>query len=228
MITITCDDCERQLEVEDHLAGGKVECPHCGDVNRVPGASEPEAAPVAPAAAAIPVAAAGAVPDDAAEGPERVLTTVRPAMFRAHPFRYTILVVLFLAGAGGAIGSAVSAAVPAWVLWPGLVVAAAMALWWAWWWFSTTFWMRMEITNKRTVRYAGFIQRHSTEVLHNHVRSVDINQTFLRRIFGVGDIGIDSAGQDGIEIEVKDIPPAVRAQEADRPVSADVRLTAGQ
>jgi uncharacterized membrane protein YdbT with pleckstrin-like domain len=38
------------------------------------------------------------------------------------------------------------------------------------------------------------------------VRSVDIDQNFVQRIFRVGYIGIDSAGQDGIEIEIRDIP----------------------
>ena len=43
-------------------------------------------------------------------------------------------------------------------------------------------------------------------MLHDHVRSVDITQTFADRMLNVGYIGIDSAGQDGIEIEINDIP----------------------
>ena len=37
-------------------------------------------------------------------------------------------------------------------------------------------------------------------------RSVDIRQNFLQRIFNVGYNGIDSAGQDDVEIEIRDIP----------------------
>ena len=36
MIEIECDNCERVFEVSPKQAGGKVPCPHCGDVNRVP------------------------------------------------------------------------------------------------------------------------------------------------------------------------------------------------
>ncbi|MHC4142499.1 MAG: hypothetical protein ACYSUF_11680 [Planctomycetota bacterium] len=45
MIVLECDNCERSFEVESRHAGGKVPCPHCGDVNRVPGDTEPAAEP---------------------------------------------------------------------------------------------------------------------------------------------------------------------------------------
>ena len=78
--------------------------------------------------------------------------------------------------------------------------------WMVQWWVATYFWIKITITNKRTIRHEGIIRRHSTEVLHDHVRSVDIRQSFVQRLFNVGYIGIDSAGQDGIEIEIRDIP----------------------
>ena len=53
MIQIECDNCERTFPVEDRLAGGKVPCPMCGDINRVPEAATAPAAAVAPAAAPV-------------------------------------------------------------------------------------------------------------------------------------------------------------------------------
>ena len=93
MISIQCDNCERIFEVPDTEAGSKKPCPSCGDVNRVPAApSEPA---VAAAPAVISEGSAGA-----RDGAEQEITVIRPAMFRAHPFRYLILVLIF----GGGIG----------------------------------------------------------------------------------------------------------------------------
>jgi uncharacterized membrane protein YdbT with pleckstrin-like domain len=42
-------------------------------------------------------------------------------------------------------------------------------------------------------------------VLHSNVRNVQVGQNVFQRIFGVGKIGISSAGQSGVEIEVSGI-----------------------
>ncbi len=65
---------------------------------------------------------------------------------------------------------------------------------------------RLYITNKRTILRRGFFSKSTTEVLHDHVRNVQVDQTFLNRIFNVGTIGISSSGQDGIEIVAHSIP----------------------
>jgi uncharacterized membrane protein YdbT with pleckstrin-like domain len=127
-------------------------------------------------------------------------------MFRAHPFRYLLLVLLFAGGIGLGIVVPIEGSLPPWLGWLGLGAAAVGMVLWLIWWIGSTRWMKLSITNKRTVRHEGLIRRHSTEVLHDHVRSVDINQSFMQRILGVGYIGIDSAGQDDIEIEMRDIP----------------------
>lgn len=188
MITLQCDNCDRAFEVTDDEAGEKVPCPHCGDINRVP-------------ANAVAAASAGQTPQA-----ERELRKVRPAMFRAHPLRYTLIVLGFLGGAVLSIAAPVSESVPAWLVWPGLIIIAITGAFFLYWWIMTHWWMKLVVTNKRSIRTAGIIQRHTTEVLHDHVRSVDINQTFIQRIFKVGRLGIDSAGQDEIEIIINDIP----------------------
>ncbi|MHC4991244.1 MAG: PH domain-containing protein [Planctomycetota bacterium] len=191
MIEIICDACEQAFSVDDDQAGGKVPCPSCGDINRVPEGG--------PAAAAAPK---GATAGEA----EREIAIVRPAMFRAHPLRYALIVLLFAGGLVLCIGPFVTETMPPWLSWPGLALIVASLGWFCLWWVSTHWWVKLVISNKRTVRHEGIVRRHTTEVLHDHVRSVDIRQTFLQRIFSVGAIGIDSAGQEDIEIEIADIP----------------------
>lgn len=189
MITIECDDCERTFDVEDEQAGGKVACPYCGDMNRVPEAHGPQAK--------------GLPPD---EGPEQDISVVHPAMFRAHPFRFLAITVLFVGGIALAIYSATSDQVGVWLAWVGLVITLAGAGWWVVWYVTAHLWVKLTISNKRTIRHEGIIRRHTSEVLHDHVRNVAIKQSFLQRLLNVGYIGISSSGQDGIEIEVRDIP----------------------
>jgi membrane protein YdbS with pleckstrin-like domain/DNA-directed RNA polymerase subunit RPC12/RpoP len=198
MIEIVCDNCERTFEVSDDRAGEKVECPMCGDVNRVPAKPAAQRSPSPSGSRELP-------PD---EGPEQEICVVRPAMFRAHPFRFLLVIVLVLGGFVLCIAASASekSGVPGWLTWPGLVIGVAAVIWWVGWWLAAHLWIKLSISNKRTIRYAGIIRRHSTEVLHDHVRSVDIQQGFIQRLFNVGYIGIDSAGQDDIEIEIKDIP----------------------
>lgn len=156
-----------------------------------------------------------ALPPD--EGPERSICIVRPATFRARPMRGIGLVLLGVAGIAIVVTGFVKApegqAVRGWLALLGVATMLLAAGSWLFWWISATLWRRLEISNKRTTRHEGIIRRHSTEVLHDHVRSVDIRQSFLQRIFDVGDIGIDSAGQDDIEIEIRDIPSPDRVKE---------------
>ncbi len=185
MITIECDDCERTFDIEDEQAGGKVACPYCGDMNRVPEAHGPQTK--------------GLPPD---EGPEQDISVVHPAMFRAHPFRFLAIAVLVLGGIVLAIAAISSDKVWAWLSWVGLVLSVAGVIWWVVWFVAAHLWVKLTISNKRTIRHEGIVRRHTSEVLHDHVRNVEIKQSFLQRILNVGYIGISSSGQDGIEIEV--------------------------
>ncbi len=131
-------------------------------------------------------------------------------MFRARPFRYLFILILIFGGFTLAISSKVSEQVWPWTLWPALVISGMAILWFASWWLSTHFWVKLIVTNKRSIRQEGIIKRHTTEVLHDHIRSVDIRQTLLDRILKIGDLDIDSAGQGGesgdIEIQMTRIP----------------------
>ena len=207
MITIACDKCEREFDVEAATAGGKVKCPDCGDVNRVPEPRTSRDAATGPtgphAGDSTSPSSRGLPPDD---GPEQDICVIRPAMFRAHPFRGLLLLSLLVGGGVVVIGSAVSDAVPAQLAGLGVVMMLAAAVWWLVWFVTAHLWIKLRISNKRTIRRDGIIRRHTSEVLHDHVRNVEIKQTVVQRVFDVGYLGISSSGQDGIEIEILDIP----------------------
>ena len=201
MIEIICDNCEKPFRVEESNAGGKVPCPLCGDVNRVPAAATPREAAVHAPDEPLPPEA----------GPETEICTVRPAMFRAHPFRGVVVFVLIAGGIAGAIMA--GRAETTWLVWAALAPVVFGLLWLLKWWVAAHMWVKMTISNKRTVRHEGIVTRRTSEVLHDHVRNVEIRQTFLQRVMGVGYIGISSAGQDEIEIQVSDIPRPYKVKE---------------
>ena len=49
--------------------------------------------------------------------------------------------------------------------------------------------------------------------IYRNVRNIQVRQSFLQRMFNVGWIGISSAGQSGVEIEVNGIPDPERVKE---------------
>jgi membrane protein YdbS with pleckstrin-like domain len=210
MIRITCDNCEKPFEADESDAGGRLACPYCGDVNRVPGteatATVPAAVPRGREVASSPRSASAAA---VSPGEESRLRIVRAAMFRAHPLLYSLMVLLFLAGLVLAVGAAISVEWKDTLIWIGVAMSIVAAIWWLIWWLAPHRWVRLEITSKRTIRHEGIIMRKTSEVLHNHIRNIKIEQTFFQRLLGVGSLSIDAAGGDSetpIEIEVRDIP----------------------
>jgi hypothetical protein len=190
MIRLKCDNCEKPIDVEDNLAGQKVKCPSCGDVNVVPGGPDRAAAAGYPSAT----------------GPEQHVMRVRRAMFRARPVTFLVLVLVFLGGLAAVVyfGTMANPANPALAV-TGAIVGFLAVLILAAWKF-TTLGESLEITNKRTIERTGILSKFTSEVRHQDIRNIQVTQSFRERLFGVGKIGISSAGQEGLEIVANDIP----------------------
>ncbi len=110
---------------------------------------------------------------------ERTLYEAHPSMFRNQPVGFVLTAILCVAVVG-------------------IIMMIA-------WWFKckgTT----LTVTDKRTRLRRGIFSKSITEVWHSDVRNVVLEQTFFQRVFGVGMIGISSAGQSGMEISVTGIP----------------------
>lgn len=104
---------------------------------------------------------------------EREVLVVREAMFRNAPGKFMLYLALLPFGIG----------------------AIALLVWWLRCRSSV-----LTITNRRSVLRRGILGKSTTEVMHAHVRNVQLSQSILQRLFGVGSLGISSAGQAGIEI----------------------------
>jgi len=117
---------------------------------------------------------------------EETLHEVHPVMFRNAPVLFCLLVIMI----------------------PMIVGVLGLAIWWV-----ITKTSMLTVTNKRVIQRRGLISKHTTEVVHRDVRNIQISQSIFQRIFGVGNIGISSAGQGGVEIQFDGLlqPEAVKA-----------------
>lgn len=110
---------------------------------------------------------------------EKILYESHPSMFRNHPFWFSLCVILSLVGVG-------------------LIILFV-------WWLkckATT----LTVTTEQTTLRKGILSKYTNDVFHSNVRNIQVGQTFFQRMFDVGYIGISSAGQAGLEIEVQGIP----------------------
>ena len=67
------------------------------------------------------------------------------------------------------------------------------------------------ITNERLIYRAGFIAKSGTEIPLEVIQNVAFNQTIFERVFGTGDLMIESAGTHG-QTRYQDIPKPEAAQ----------------
>ena len=110
---------------------------------------------------------------------EVTLYEENPSMFRNEPVWFVICCILSL-------------------------VVVGLVIFFFWWLKckGTT----LTVTSERTRLRKGILSKSVTEVWHQDVRNVQLNQTFFQRIFDVGSLGISSSGQDGLEIKVSGMP----------------------
>ena len=64
----------------------------------------------------------------------------------------------------------------------------------------------LTITSRRSVFRWGIVTRDTTEVLHDDVANLQVEQSGAGRLLGVGDLFVSSAAQDGLEIRAFGIP----------------------
>ncbi|NES88226.1 MAG: PH domain-containing protein [Okeania sp. SIO2B9] len=62
------------------------------------------------------------------------------------------------------------------------------------------------VTDKRTILQQGLLSRCTNEVMHAHIRNIQVQQSMMERLFNTGTIKIASAGTGDIEITVSGIP----------------------
>ena len=124
---------------------------------------------------------------------EDVLIDVRP-----HWSRLAAPVAALAAVIAGAITALVDG-VPGWVDWPILALLVGSALWlvvrylrWA-----TT---RLLLTNSRIIERRGVLARVSREMPLSALTEIGLRRSIFERLIGTGDLTVESAGRDGVEV----------------------------
>jgi uncharacterized membrane protein YdbT with pleckstrin-like domain len=110
-----------------------------------------------------------------------------PAMFRAHPFWFILCVLL--------------------------IAAFGLGLLFLLYWYIKTRATALTVTEHELLYERGILSKERLAVSLRHVRSVQVNQSFINRILGVGEIEIKTAG-DEPEFTVRDLPDPHRVREA--------------
>ena len=116
-----------------------------------------------------------------------VIYEAHPAMFRAHPFWFSLCVLLIAAF--------------------GIGILILL------YWYIKTRATALTVTDNELMYERGILSKDRTAVSLKHVRSVHINQGFVNRILGVGTIQISTAG-DEPEFTIADMPDPYVIQEA--------------
>lgn len=106
--------------------------------------------------------------------PEEVLLIANPSMFRSNPIGFIFSVILIAA------------------------FGAGLVILFIWWLKCKT--RTITVTNKRTTVREGLISKNTSEILHSHIRNIQVIQGVFDRIFGVGTLAISSAAQSDMEI----------------------------
>jgi uncharacterized membrane protein YdbT with pleckstrin-like domain len=110
---------------------------------------------------------------------DTVIYEAHPAMFRAHPFWF-ILAVLLIAAFG-----------------VGIIILL--------YWYVQTRATALTVTDSDILYERGILSKDRTSVSLRHIRSVNVMQSFVNRILGVGTIQISTAGDDP-EFTIADMP----------------------
>lgn len=199
-LTYRCPLCQESVRVAPALIGEQIDCPHCQRAIRVE-------APVAellddsdhPGTNSRRVAS----PLDS----EELIRLVHPVMFRAHPFWFAFIFAWVIGGVVLALGDSYlnlpwEPAV-GWIA-GGIVVSIGLLALFVWW--VQTQALTLEITSKRTRSIRGLISKSTSEVQHDDVRNIQVDQSLYGRLVDVGRLAVSSSGQDGLEIVVHGIP----------------------
>jgi uncharacterized membrane protein YdbT with pleckstrin-like domain len=116
-----------------------------------------------------------------------VIYEAHPAMFRAHPFWFSLCVLLIAAF--------------------GIGILILL------YWYIKTRATALTVTDSELMYERGILSKDRTAVSLKHVRSVHITQGFVNRILGVGTFQISTAG-DEPEFTIADMPDPYVIQEA--------------
>jgi hypothetical protein len=209
-----CPHCSAVLEVPVERLDGTLVCPR-------PQCQRPFH-PEVPIARQLRAADGGETPEPdyrlaaAANGAaEQVIEELHPTLFRSYPFRFIACLLLVIAGFAGAAWKWLAFDL---VYFAGSLGVALLGLILLGVWVLHAALTSLTITTRRTIFRRGLLARRSTELRHEEVREVHVHQSFLSRLFGVGDLTIRGPERKGPVIGIRGLP---RPEEAARHVRGE-------
>lgn len=199
-LTYRCPLCHEPVKVAAALVGQQIDCPHCHRAIKID-------APIAELIEGTDLDDGTANRVTSPLGAEEMIRVVHPVMFRAHPFWFILLFGCFLAGliiaAGGGFFEFPWEPPVGWAIGGALAVLGGIGL--VVWWLKTRT-LTLEVTSKRTRLIRGFIAKSTSEVQHDDVRNIQVDQSMVGRLVNVGRLAISSSGQEDLEINAKGLP----------------------
>jgi len=212
VLTTTCPYCQHEVDSTIEHLDGPVVCPACKK----------------PFEMEMPTAVVTSVHEVdeeiinqermATKRDERTLANVHPVVFRARPITTLILGLVFVVAAVAMIMSVAGIAVAGYSLGETMTLGPASLLTWVCaiallvivgivgYWMILSRFTTLTVTDDRTIYQEGIVSRETSEVQHDDVRNIQLDQSFVQRLLGVGGIGISSSGQDDMEVVAKRLP----------------------
>jgi uncharacterized membrane protein YdbT with pleckstrin-like domain len=152
--------------------------------------------------------------------PRRVLFTVQPKMFRAHPFIYLSLIgaiLLFLlevlVGVENAVGQVIQEGSPVKRIVSGagkIGLGVSIFAMFAWW--IKNHYTRLIVTQTHAKKKTGIVSNRSSQLRHKDIKNIQVDQGPIQYILGTGTLQLSSAGQAAEEIVITDIPDPEQVQ----------------
>ncbi len=194
-----CPVCHREIMIDEGFVNETIECPNpdCGHSIKV---SAPEAKFIGDPGPPDPDGSRDQQTRprvQSAADSEEILKVLHPSMFRQHPMKFLGLWLLVIAGTVGSLvalsyGRPIVAAI-------GGAAATAGGVLLAYWWVYVMA-TALTISTRRTELRHGIIQKQTSDVQHDDVRNLQVDQSMTDRLLGVGTLMISSSGQDDLEI----------------------------
>jgi uncharacterized membrane protein YdbT with pleckstrin-like domain len=151
------------------------------------------------------------VGDETQNEEEIVLYDSAPSMIRNKPFSFIFSVMAMVIGVLGIFGvisfeadkSSLNMAMSIIAMIIGAIGFIILFFWWL-----KVINTRLTVTNERVAFRKGILSKNIHSIFLLDIRSVQINQRFMQRLFGTGHVEISSAGSGMAEISIDGIPKA--------------------
>jgi uncharacterized membrane protein YdbT with pleckstrin-like domain len=135
-----------------------------------------------------------------------LLYSENPKMPRNSPIKFTLIIILNIAGLVAAIRlDQQNFQIIGLLVWLGTVI-------WLLIWYLKTKSKKLSITNRDMLYEEGLLRKNRKELALDKVRTVEVDQDFIERIFGVGKVRVFTAG-DEPEIVVEGLPDPNKIRE---------------